>query len=913
MTNFSINFSNPWLLLLLIPAVGLTLLPYFRSNKRYRRTRNRIVSMVLHLIIMILAISVLAGTTFEYDLPNEENEIILLVDSSFSNEGQNEKKEEFIQSVIYSNNSAFRLGIVTFGYDQVNAVPITGNMNNVYNNYLKSPAPDESATDIEAALLYAQSLLKYPQSSRIILLSDAYETDGKALDVIKKIAATGIKVDTVYFPEGEPDIEVEIVGMEMPENKVKRAEEFEVQLLLQSSYTGSATITPYDNEVAGQSITVNLQEGIQKVSIPFTFTTPELHTLNFEMTSTSDTLTQNNTYTSYIYVPNYNNVLILESISNESQAIVRMLGDEFKTTVLNISDANVPTTVSDLRMYDEVILCNIANKDMPAGFDEVLHEYVEEIGGGLFTVCGNDVTNASANAYTKDDMHKTLYEKLLPVEIINYTPPVAVMVLIDSSGSMLDNEKDINEQDMKGDPGTKLYYAKGGARECLELLSERDFMGVYSLADVETEQIQLTACTKRDAILGAIDRIEGPGGTIFSSALEKAGSALMACSDVEKRHIIIITDGEPSEADIEATEGALKINAQNGITTSIIGIGATSDAKSLMETLLTEYAGVSEDNFHGVADGSEVPDTVKEDLAAPEIVDVNYETFTPTIKVVTSITEGVATVPSLDGFYGMRAKQQTDTNGLEVILSTKYTPLYTQWNYGNGRVGTFACDLSGMWSAEFISSPDGEKIVRNIVSALLPTSDIRIKSIDIELSGDNYKTDVNIYSELNEGEYFEIKVTSPQLEGGESVNTYTAGDSENYTKISFEVTTPGVHRIDAYRKNSSGEILAETTEYKALAYSKEYELFYDRDSAELLSTALAEGGKGVVIDKDNPWQVYENAADFLHKVIDPALAFTIAIICMFLLDIAVRKFKWKWIHEIIRDKRAKEEMEKTKG
>ena len=218
-----------------------------------------------------------------------------------------------------------------------------------------------------------------------------------------------------------------------------------------------------------------------------------------------------------------------------------------------------------------------------------------------------------------------------------------------------------------------------------------------------------------------------------------------------------------------------------------------------------------------------------------------------------------------------------------------------------------------MWSAEFISSPDGEKIVRNIVSALLPTSDIRIKSIDIELSGDNYKTDVNIYSALNEGEYFEIKVTSPQLEGGESVNTYTAGDSENYTKISFEVTTPGVHRIDAYRKNSSGEILAETTEYKALAYSKEYELFYDRDSAELLSTALAEGGKGVVIDKDNPWQVYENAADFLHKVIDPALAFTIAIICMFLLDIAVRKFKWKWIHEIIRDKRAKEEMEKTKG
>ena len=380
----------------------------------------------------------------------------------------------------------------------------------------------------------------------------------------------------------------------------------------------------------------------------------------------------------------------------------------------------------------------------------------------------------------------------------------------------------------------------------------------------------------------------------------------------EKRHIIIITDGEPSEYDIENTEGALKLNAKNGITTSIIGIEASSDARALMEDLLTEYAGVTEDNFHGVSEGSQVPNAVKEDLAAPEIVDVNYETFIPTIKVVTSITEGITAVPSLDGFYGMRPKQKTEENKLEVILSTKYTPLYTQWNYGSGRVGTFACDLSGVWSAEFIGSPEGEAIVRNIVSSLLPTSDIRVKSIDIELSGDNYKTDVNIYSELGEGEHFEIKVTSPLADGGEEVVTYTAGESDNYTRIPFEVTTPGVHRIDAYRMSASGEILAETTEYKALPYSKEYELFYDRESAELLITALAEGGKGVVIDKENPWQVYENAANFLHEVIDPTLAFTITIICLFLLDIAVRKFKWKWIHEIIRDKHAKKEMESVR-
>ncbi len=61
MTNFQINFEYPWLLLLLIPAIALTLLPYLRMQKRYRRTRNRVISVVLHMVVMVLCVTLEIG------------------------------------------------------------------------------------------------------------------------------------------------------------------------------------------------------------------------------------------------------------------------------------------------------------------------------------------------------------------------------------------------------------------------------------------------------------------------------------------------------------------------------------------------------------------------------------------------------------------------------------------------------------------------------------------------------------------------------------------------------------------------------------------------------------------------------------------------------------------------------------
>ena len=910
MINFDIKFSNPWLLLLLIPALILTLIPYFRMNKRYRCTRNRVTSIVLHMIIMAITIAVFAGLTLEYDLLNKQNEVILLVDASDSGTASAAQKEEFIKSVIDSSDDKYQLGIVTFGFDQVYAVPMSSEMDDAYAMYLQAQKPDTTATDIAAALQYAASQFTNPQAARIVLMSDAVETDGKAASVIKSIAAQGIKVDTVYFPEEKAEKEVQLVDMTTSVEKINVGEKFSAILTVQSTKECDVTIVPYDNGVAGEEIKITLEEGLQTVEVPYMFTLPGMHKLSFELYGSEDTLAQNNYLTSYLYLEIFDDILVIESIADESKSLCDMLREELNVTVVNVNDKkNMPTTLHQLRAYDEVILCNISYDDMPEGFEEILYQYVHDVGGGLFTICGNEEDanpyddNWTANAYTRQDMlNSKYYRNMLPVDIIEYTPPIAVMIIIDRSGSMYDGSGP--------EASSKLGAAKEGAKACLDALTERDYVGVMSLGDADEEHIELTPRPQYSKIVDAIEGVVGGGGTILADSLEVAGRKLRALSAVERRHIIIVTDGEFGDPEPERYEQAMVENAKHGITTSIIGIQCSAGVQSKMKLILEQFAGVSKENFHSVNDITTIGTVMRKDLEVPEIKEVNYETFQPAITVTNSVTYGINPndVPTLDGFYGVKLKE-----GAQAVLMGEYTPVYAQWTYGKGRVGTFACDLNGTWSKDFVGDAIGATLINNIIYTLFPTESIHAPEIELEAEGDNYRTNLSIFTDLEEGQYVEVTITAPaqlgQTQG--DVQTFVANANETYSRMSFVVKETGIHTIMAVKKDADGnQIGAESVIYKALSYSQEYNAFTDPEVAAALMEQLAVDGKGQVIT--DPWQVFENAVKYIHHVIDPRIVLIIIALVLFLLDVAVRKFKWKWPHELIHEKRLRQQIEERK-
>ena len=408
-----------------------------------------------------------------------------------------------------------------------------------------------------------------------------------------------------------------------------------------------------------------------------------------------------------------NKILVVESINGESENLCSILNDKDITVVNSYDFTNMPKTLEDLRKYDEIIMVNVANSDLPDGFDQILYRYVKDIGGGLFTVCGNkDDGNPNdnlfeANAFTEVDMVNSLYQELLPVEIIEYTPPAAVIIIIDTSGSM---------HDPYGG-STKLQAAQQGALSCVaNALTERDWVGVMTLADQSAQSLEIIP---RAGNLINIERAinglpQNGGGTRFTHAINDAGDALMALSTVEKRHIILVTDGQPQDS-VEDYGAAMRKNAERGITMSIVGIEADGYEKQ-MKFALQYYAGMPESHFHNVRNSSSIGPAMRDDLNVPEIKAVNYEQFVPIIKDETSrIVEGINPddMPRLGGFYGTKLKEDATE-----VLGTKYVPIYAQWKFGKGTVGSFLCDLNGTWSKDFIESETGKQIIINIVEAL---------------------------------------------------------------------------------------------------------------------------------------------------------------------------------------------------
>lgn len=921
MPNFPIQFTHPWLLFLIVPLLGVAFFLFFRVKKKYRRTRNRVISLVLHCIASVLCVCVLSGIYIQYSIPNESNEIIFVVDVSDSEERADAEqdsarvRDDFLQTALTAGMyDGFKMGVVTFAFDQVYAVPLTTDIGGIFAAYSEAELPSEmGGTDIAAALTYANGLFSESASSKIVLVTDGKETDEDASLIISSIANTGTSVDTVHIPSDYAADDVQFIGVEYPDYHIEKDIEFTLNYTLFSKSAQTVTVKIFDNGEELPSQEIELQAGSQTFAFPHTFQEEGLHELRFEVVS-SDRIQENNTYYSYYNLEMFNDILIVERAEGESDKLVEILEEgEYNATVLNVNDpeADFPESALELCIYDQVILNNIANKDMPEGFVDVLYSYVNDYGGGMLTVGGKDEEGKDANAYDRADMYGTTYQSMLPVEAINYTPPIAVMIVIDTSGSMGGS---------MDDGESMLSWARAGASACLDALTERDYIGLMTLDENYNTVLPLTSRTQEDRIRSAIASLtEANGGTSFVSAIEYAGIALRSQNNVAKRHIIIVSDGMVPQTEEERyLEYIDNFYKTDGITLSVVGVGVSPG--STVANQMQKACDAGHGRLHAVDNTNDLIREMREELNVEEIKGVNeYEDgFYPVAyNEAANIFNGVALedgemTVTLGGFFGTKVRD----NDYLLLAGDYNVPLYAQWKFGAGSVGSFMCDLTGSgWSEQFMSDENGKQFIWNMVSGLIPVSDITPPPFQVSLERGNLINRLSVTAELEEGQTVRGKIVSTDGEMSLSLNTGEGGTNDcyvqqlldastHYSRCVFVLKQEGIYEIILDICDAEGNAVLTYREYLNFSYSSEYGQS-EEDGEALLSSLAQRGGGEVVADLMNPVSIFDNFETSFEMTYDPAIILLISAIVLFLLDVAVRKFKFKWIHEIIREKKNK--------
>lgn len=950
MKNFRLEFTvSPWLLLLLIPAIALILAVFWIGKRRRGRcTANRVISAVLQSVVATLCIFAVSGMQFVYERENAHNELVILVDRSRSSLSTAEGVDGYVKEILEENDDRYSIAIVLFANEQKVALPMgVHSSDEAFAEYLAASQEelDDTATDLSSALLRAwdptskEGLIRYPSTSKVLVLSDGLQTDRDALAAVRSLTRDGVRVETAFYGESAQEDSC-IVDATFPETEIAEQQTFRLDVQLYSSRKGAAQIGLYDvgedgeeNEMMGEA--VEIDRGLQTLSLSYAFPTKGVHHLTLRLEGEDD-VPENDVFYTYYDVHESGFMLILEHNEGESTAFAETVRGKVSASHLVI-DTMTPEEMGEraaeeLVKYSEIVLYNLNASDLTVGQQGALHTYAHEYGGGVFTVGGFEKQGGKVvTAPSKQDPSKeypvghsydkesngSILSSMLPVTIEDYKPAVAVVFIIDISESMT--------------ASGSVKTAVEDARNALSLLEPRDYVGIITLESSAQQQEPLRPMTKEEDIRDRLDEIETMEGnqTKFAAAIRQGITMLgNAPQDVAAKHIVLLSDGGPGD--------------MYSSYSKVVKTGWEKNQISL--TVMTYYTGISEkdgsyenrmggvdqeemDNLavlgHGTsayapADntyGHALEPVLREDLQLDVLEDVGHQSYSPRIGAhsdALTVTDTELSELTLQGFFPSRARLDDNVN---VLLLAESSPLYAEWTLGAGIVGSILIDLEGVWSEDLLATETGNRLLGEIAAHLFrrveePSS---AGTLSFTMTEENYRTQVNVYGFDKKSEP-SAKIVAMVYTPDPEVPTlkYDVEQlSATRNRFFFENTVPGTYTVYILKVSADLDIMSERYQrvedlpseavletmrgHRTFSYSAEFDSTRDAftEGQELLAALSTRTAEGTEPYEKFVYDAEDLFADrgFTTIVADPRLGFFIAALALYLIEIGFRRFK----------------------
>lgn len=694
------QFGQPgWLLLLPVLLPPLVLVS-FRSLSGLGAFRRALAILFRATVVTLI---VLALAEFRWVRRSESLTTLFLLDASQSLPRDLQGPMiQFVNEAIESQRRPNdKAGLIAFGREaKVESPPaeFTRTLSGIESTL------DPEYTDLGGAIKLALATFPEDSARRVVVLSDGNENRGSSYEQALAAAGFNVQIDVVPM-EYRYDKEVLVEKISLPPD-VKKGETVNINVVVRASEPTRGMLqvnqTVDNSTIALDAVPVELERGVNVFSLKQTINEPNFYTYTAQYIPDESVREGpradraiNNFADGFTQYRGEANVLLIQGEPREFDEVVQALRErELNVTVLTAGEVGgsglvggdpLPTDLAEFQKYDAVVLANVPKDVFTDQQQDLLASIVHDQGIGLIMIGGDKSFGAGG-------WMNTPVEKALPVDM--QIP--AMKVQGKAAMVMIMHASEIPEGN---------YWQKVVAQEALKTLSSYDYAGMVHWQGQESWLFTLREIgPSRPSMLRAIDRMTPGDMPDFNPSLQMAMQGLIARRDAMTKHIVVISDGDPTPP----TTPILRQLAANQITvTAVLTAAHGNDIASFntMRNLATQTKG----RFYNVTNPKALPRIYQKEsrlISRPLIFEGPPPAWAPVLDYQSEPLLGLA--EDLPPISGLVLSSVKENELVEVPIKSPFptgqtNPLLAHWNYGLGRAVAFTTDGGRKWATQWPS------------------------------------------------------------------------------------------------------------------------------------------------------------------------------------------------------------------
>lgn len=807
------HFSG-WFALLLVVALGVPIVWLGVRSLAGLGKARKWTSIVVRMLVITLLVLILGGITWTRQATDVHVMVLRDVSEStnqvrtYPGPSLDESVNDFLKSASKNGQNTAkeqtdRIGVISFS-DRAYVDSVADTTLRLDARAIRERG---SGTDVASAIQLGLATLHKDAMHRLLLIWDGNQTTGDLESALNAAAAARVPIDVMPLTY---DVRNEVMVDRLIAPTWKRENEpFTLEVYLSSTNegvtTGTLTVThqglPMDLDPSQSGIQptrrVQLKKGppanVERIQVP---PLPDAGVHQFRAVfdaddaskqsgvtvgapgkmPKTDTIAANNAATAFTFVRGKGRVLYIDNVASGRGTILRQAlqrqGIEMDETRTRVDQ--FPAGAVELQNYDAVILANVPCG--PGGITDdqgkALATYVHDMGGGLVVIGGPDALGAGG-------WQGTELEKVLPLDMdvpAQRQIPKGALALIMHSCEMPDGN----------------YWGIQCGLKAVEVLNARDEVGVISFG-MGGSVWDFPLAVKEDGskVATALKNMAFGDMPDFDDSMRlgldggKGGKGLIA-SDARSKHMIIISDGDPSPP---APDLIKKAN-DNKITISTVSVYPHDQSANGLPPTMRAIADQTGGRAYGPINGnfSQLPQIFIKEATIVRRSLIHEEAEGIQIKNAPSASEVLKGIgDQLPGVvYGMVLSSKKSSPLVEVplVAGKQNDPLLAHWQAGLGRSLVFTSDAQNVWASAWVGSGIYDKFWAQAVRQVARPAESADFDVQVSNSGGKGKIIVEAVNKEN------------QFSSGLTIRGTVVGPDMQPTEVRLVQTGPGIYETE---------------------------------------------------------------------------------------------------------------------